>query len=75
MIIKDHKSFIKSVMKNKFPTNNLSRSIDTWYFDHLINPFAQINWQIDSHNLIDYANKIWFQFYTHLIQIIRIIMK
>ena len=61
---KNHKSFIKSVMKNKFPANNLSRSIDTWYFDHLINPFAQINWQIDSQNLIDYANKFGFSLYS-----------
>ena len=72
IVRKNHKSFIKSI-KNKFP-NNLSRSIDTWYFDHLINPFAHIDWQIDSLNLIDYANKFGLIF-IHLIQIILIIMK
>ena len=47
-------------MKNKWPKNHLSRSIDTWYYDHLINPYAGIDWQIDSTRLIIEAAKYGF---------------
>ena len=47
-------------MKNKWPKNYLSRSIDTWYYDHLINPYAGIDWQIDSTRLIVEAAKYGF---------------
>ena len=46
--------------ENKWPKNHLSRSIDTWYYDHLINPYAGIDWQIDSTRLIIEAAKYGF---------------
>ena len=47
--------FISKLIEARKTTNTLSRPIKTWYFDHILNPYARIKWQIDSSKLIKEA--------------------
>lgn len=48
-----HIDIVKALMENKWASTGGSRTIDTWYFDHIANPYAAGRFQIDALQLID----------------------
>ena len=52
-----HKKIFSKLVKTKWDGVNSLRSLNTWYQDHIENPFSSSNYQIDGRDLISKASK------------------
>ena len=55
-----HIDMVLRLMKHKWEATRSLRSIETWYYDHISNPYAMRSFQIDAPQLIEDAAKFGF---------------
>ena len=55
-----HIDVTRNLMKFKWGSVGSLRSFDTWYLDHIVNPFAKLNFNLDASDLLGIAAQYGF---------------